>query len=189
MTQAHSAATALQEKPCCLTPWSGGVRWSSAAPPPSAAFFLLFQIELKDRRLLPDLFPHRFNSVAELGRSFEIELVGRLQHLLLEFVEVIERNNLLGVNSRRSADLLVRGRLSFDSLFNGPPNRFGRNAVFVVVPLLQRASAFRFENRFSHRFGDLIGVEHDFRVDVARASPDRLNERRFASEKALFIGV
>ena len=116
----------------------------AAAPSPSAALFLLFQIELKDRRVLPDLFPHRFDSVAELSRPFEIELVGRLQHLLLEFVEVIERNNLLGVNSRRSADLLVRGRLSFDPLFNGPPNRFRRNSVFLVILLLPRASAFRF---------------------------------------------
>jgi hypothetical protein len=46
-----------------------------------------------------------------------------------------------------------------------------------------------FTYRFLHRIGDAIGIEDHFTIDVTRRAANRLDERAFRAQEALFIGI
>ena len=68
-------------------------------------------------------------------------------------------------------------------------DRFRRDAVLGVVGQLLLAAAVGLGDGALHRAGDLVGVEDDAAVDVARGAADGLDQRRLGAQKALLVGV
>ena len=68
-------------------------------------------------------------------------------------------------------------------------HRFRRDAVRGVVGELLLAPAVGLGHRPLHRAGDVVGVEDDAAVDVARGAADGLDQRGLGAEEALLVGV
>jgi hypothetical protein len=64
-----------------------------------------------------------------------------------------------------------------------------RDAVFEVVGLLLLAAAIGLGDRALHRAGDLVGIEDDAAVDIARGAADGLDQRGLRAQKAFLVGV
>ena len=65
----------------------------------------------------------------------------------------------------------------------------GRDAVGLVPRHLLLAAARRLGHGPLHRAGDVVGVEDDLTVDVARGAADGLDQRRFGAQKTFLVGV
>src|SRR2546429_63221 len=68
-------------------------------------------------------------------------------------------------------------------------DRFGRDAVLLVVCELLLAAAVRLLERALDRLGQLVRVEQHLAVDVPRSAADRLDQRGLAAQEALLVGV
>ena len=66
---------------------------------------------------------------------------------------------------------------------------FRRDAVFGIVLRLLLAAAVGLGHRPLHRAGDVIGIENDLAVDVARGTADGLHQRGFRTQEAFLIRV
>ena len=84
---------------------------------------------------------------------------------------------------------IVRFGCGHERRFDRLDDRFRRDPVFAVINLLQRAPPLGFFNRAFHRIGNSIGVENCLAVRVAGGAANRLNQRRFGTQEAFFIGV
>jgi hypothetical protein len=64
-----------------------------------------------------------------------------------------------------------------------------RDAVFGIVGELFLAAAVVSAMARSHRAGDVVGVEDDLAVDIARGAADGLDQRGLAAQEAFLVGV
>ncbi len=79
--------------------------------------------------------------------------------------------------------------LRFDARANALADRLRRDAVLLVVLLLQLAPPPRLVDRPLHRVGHRVGVENHLGVDVAGRAADGLHQRRLAAQEAFLVGV
>ena len=61
--------------------------------------------------------------------------------------------------------------------------------MLAIVRFLQSATASRFLNGVLHRLGNFVSVQNHFRIFVSSRSTDRLHQRRFTSQKTLFVSI
>ena len=66
---------------------------------------------------------------------------------------------------------------------------FRRDAVGLVVGHLLFAAAAGLGHGPLHRAGDVVGVEDDLAVDVARGAADGLDQRGLGAQEAFLVGV
>ena len=64
-----------------------------------------------------------------------------------------------------------------------------RDAVGGVVGHLLLAAAVGFGHGALHRAGDVVGVEDDLAVDVARGAADGLDQGGLGAQEAFLVGV
>ena len=61
--------------------------------------------------------------------------------------------------------------------------------MLFVVLLLNFAATISFAYGALHAAGHIVGIHNNATIDVAGGATNGLNERRFATQKALFVGV
>ena len=66
---------------------------------------------------------------------------------------------------------------------------FRRDAVGLVPRHLLLAAAAGLGHRPLHRAGDVVGIENDLAVNVARGPADRLDQRGLGTQEAFLVGV
>ena len=64
-----------------------------------------------------------------------------------------------------------------------------RDAVLLVVGVLNGAAALGFRYGLGHRIGEVVGVEQCLALDVAGGAADRLNQGALGPQKTLLIGI
>src|SRR5581483_6704628 len=83
----------------------------------------------------------------------------------------------------------MSGNLLFNPRANGTSYSFRSDAMALIVFELQGSPTLRFIDCATHGVRDFVGVENDFRIDIASGSADGLNQRSSATEKALFVRI
>ena len=61
--------------------------------------------------------------------------------------------------------------------------------MFFVILKLNFTASVGFVNSFLHRFGDGVCVKKDGGVYISRGSPDGLNQRGLAPQKAFLVCI
>ena len=123
--------------------------------------------------------------VAQLGGLFKIEVAGGGEHLLFQAVD--GHLPLLLAHAGGAAALGRAGDLH--QFAHGGAHRLRRDAVFLIVGLLDGAAAVRLLDGAHHRIGEAVGVHDDAAVHIARRAADGLDQRRLRAQKALLVGV
>ena len=133
--------------------------------------------------------------VAQLGRVLEPQLLGRLEHLLLErdreLLELVARHalHLVAATAARARHVRLVEREELGDVGDALDDRERLRPVLLVVRELHVAAAVRLLERALDRLGHLVGVHQHAAVDVPRRAADRLDERRPAAEEALLVGI
>ena len=131
------------------------------------------------------------HAVPELRGGLEIEVCRRLAHLLFDVGD--EPGEFPGIHGfgvllkadLLSGDLFGDGNEVADSLADG----LGRDAVFLVVFLLDRAASLCLPDGAAHGVRHVVRVHDDVAVGVSRGSADRLDQGCLGAQKALLVGV
>src|SRR6266404_2132951 len=136
-----------------------------------------------------------FDFVAESCGFFEIQIGGGFAHAQFEIAQhrleiVPDRDHVVG--DAAAADVHQHMVALVDGV-EDVADRFldalRRDAVGGVVFDLLLAAAIGLGDRALHRAGDLVGVEDDAAVDVARGAADGLDQRGLAAQKTFLVGV
>ena len=61
--------------------------------------------------------------------------------------------------------------------------------MLLVVYLLDTTAALGLVDRYTHTIGNRITVHNNRAIDMASSTPDRLDKRTLATQKAFLIGV
>src|SRR5215216_1585328 len=178
----------------------GGLGDARRSPPPSrlalrAGSAATGKLGAEPARLALDvaLRRHRVGGDEELGRLQALELVAQPRRLLEVEVGGGGAHPLLEVRHHRlevmaHSDVGLR-QAGIDTdvvalvdrvedVGDAALDRFRRDAVLGVVSHLLFAPSAGLGDGALHRAGDMVGVEDDAAVDVARGAADRLHERR-----------
>src|SRR5690606_3265772 len=130
-------------------------------------------LTLESRLDLADAVSHR-------RRLLEVECFGRQPHLVLQqrklLTQVVERQFALPRRESGDWGIGLGLGLTADDLVDALAHRFGGDAVERVVGELLLTAPVGLLDRPSHGVGDLVGVEVDLAVDVARRPSDRLDQ-------------
>ena len=68
-------------------------------------------------------------------------------------------------------------------------NRLRRNAVFLVISILNGASSLRLIDGRFHRLADMVTVHDDLAVYITSSTTDGLNQGCLGSEETFFVGI
>ena len=129
--------------------------------------------------------------VSKARRLLEFQIGGGLAHPLFQIadghLEVVADGWRLGhADVDGDVVLLVDGA---ENILNAALDRRGRDAVLGVVGELLLATTRGLVHRALHRACDVVRVENDAAVDVARRAANGLHERGLAAQEAFLVGV
>src|SRR3954447_5279098 len=133
--------------------------------------------------------------VANLGRFLEIEMLGRVLHLLRQprdrFVEILPFRQVETRFRRRPAGHfeIIEVRHLYEIAVDRLDDRGRLDAVFLVVLLLDRAPPLRLRDRELDRVGHLVRVQNRHAFEIARAAADGLDQRRLRTEKTFLVRI
>src|ERR1017187_6858274 len=133
------------------------------------------------------------NRIAQPGGLLELEALGRLAHVALQFGNVSVQL-FLGTELRQTFRLV--GQVDIICVGDGnqrhverPHDALRRNAVLLVVSALNGAPAVGLVQRFPHRVGHLVGVKNGAAAQVTRATADGLDQRSRRTKEAFLVGI
>src|SRR6185369_10881842 len=86
-------------------------------------------------------------------------------------------------------DHAVAGREMGEHVMDVAPDALRRDAMLLVIGELLFAPAIGLVERAFDRARHRVGIENDAAVDVARGSPDRLDQRSLGAKEAFLVGV
>src|SRR6476660_5446619 len=147
------------------------------------------------RRERDEVAADALDLVAQLGGVLEAQLLGGLEHLLLErddeLLELLAVHalDLVAAAAARARDVRRFERKELGDVGDALRDRDRRRAVLLVVGELDGAAAVRLVERALDRLGHLVGVHQNLAVDVPRGAADRLDERGLAAQEAFLVGV
>src|SRR6185312_12996845 len=168
-----------------------------AAPVTIATWFASFIVSrLHRKRDAEELLLELVEPVAQLRRLLELEVACRLDHLLLEelqlLLEVLLGHRLvlrLRLRGLELAAALIDVVDAVDDVLDALLDTPRRDPLRGVVLALLGAAPLGLVDRRAHRVGDPVAVEDCHAVDVPRGAADRLDQRSLGAQEALLVGV
>jgi hypothetical protein len=133
--------------------------------------------------------------VAEPCSLFEFQVRGRFAHFAFEVFDdrrkVIAGDDLFfAVLAFADADRDVVAFIDrVGDVVDAGFYALGRDAVGEVIGDLLFATPVGFGEGAFHGAGDLVGIEHDAAIDVARGAADGLDEGGFRAEETFLVGI